>query len=674
MDVIEVVPFAAARVHELHELHVGSGYEHLSKTRIARRRKDFHLRRRANAYKSHKFPARFRVKPNATRLDADVQRCRKHRRRHMLREKPDRLPTHQWHAKRMKMGKVDDVWIALHRLDRGTAAALLAPSTVCDTSYLSVVDVHGLKDSVVDALDSILDESLSEQVVNGGVEATCMVYHADMFPMEAIGPAHVMCKNSDNSADEHLHVWLWVYPSMIEPLLDTLASIDAPNVHVQRRTDLSRFEIRGPKGHVIMNKVLQNHDKLLWTAAPVPSSAVIQSWHFLDPRQSLRKNKATTPGLLDAPPTSLPDTVAECPISNTKFLSAEPPLTDLNARFASVLRWASDLGAGYRHHVGIPSRRPASATRHQRADANTSTTSILWDRTAMPPPFLPDHIVNQPARESDVLPSFPSITVRCAHGWDIVVHSKIAPTLLKALVFAGASAIGLAEREALRTRHHLLNYPRDYPDTHAGCRYWGSIKATKEAAEAAKPKAKRTAFQAMQVASPFAPDWSQLFSDVSTPFCVLRGAEYMRPFPFYNPSSKQELAMVPTAVPTLICVQVTLPRRGTVDCNAMMCFPTESDVAEFERNDRWQGEVELTSKQATKAAHPNSTYEMRSVMGFVTSVAHVRGSQQAVGFCHSDALQHLFLQQQKSIHVGLIMVRNPTSRQYRPALVTACAE
>ncbi|ETV88105.1 hypothetical protein, variant [Aphanomyces astaci] len=606
MDVIEVVPFAAARVQELHEIHVASGYEQSSNTRIRKSRKDFHLRRRANAYKSHKFPARFRVKPRAKQSATGVEeRCRKHRRRAMLRQKSDRLATHQWHAKRMKMGKVDGIWVSLHRLDRGTAAALLAPSTVCDTSYLSVIDVHGPKEDVLEALDSILDESLTDDVLHGDVEGASMLYHADAFPMNAIGPARVMCKRSRDEDSSSLHVWLWTYPSMVPPLLSTLASLDSHNVCVQRRADLCRFELRGPQAPRVMTRVFQSHDRLRWTTNQTLETSRIQSWQFTDPRTQPKARKNTgMSSLVDAPPASVPDPA--CPVTKAKLPPTdELTVAALNARFASVLRWATEQGTGYSQLVSPTPPDPLAVPTPQPADANNATDSILWDATAMPPPFVHDHIVNQPPRRHNnpsdaAVPSFPSITVQNALGWDVIVHANMAPTVLKALVFAGASAIGMDERQALRTRHHLLNFPRDYPDTGAGREFWEAVRREKEAKHTATPKAKRTPFHALQVASPFAPDWRLLFSNDLTDFCVLRGAEFMEPFPFYNPSAKQDLAMVPTAMSTLICVQVALPRRGTVEDNAMICFPTERDVAEFERDDRWQGEMELTAKQAKK--------------------------------------------------------------------------
>jgi hypothetical protein len=109
------------------------------------------------------------------------------------------------------------------------------------------------------------------------------------------------------------------------------------------------------------------------------------------------------------------------------------------------------------------------------------------------------------------------------------------------------------------------------------------VNVTATARELSKPKAKRIAYTSMHVASPFAPNWSALFSandqkndDAAAIFCVLRGAAYMEPFfSQHKFRSKAESAVVPTVIPTLICVRVKLPRRGNIEPNAMVQFPFE---------------------------------------------------------------------------------------------------
>ncbi|KAF0691123.1 Aste57867_17600 [Aphanomyces stellatus] len=686
MQVIEVVAFAAARVQELHEIHEASGYETHAKMRMERRRKDFHLRRRTNAYNSHKFPARFRGKPPRvpSSPDGGSDRCRKHRRRAMLKAKTDRLPTHNWLVKRMKMGTINGVAVPLHRLDHSVSAALAAPATVCDTSFLSLVELCGPKDDVLEVLDACIDDDgLDDDVVGGAVEGHVVLYHADAFPMRAIGPARVLCHG-----DTLFQLWLWVDPRMTADVLATFTTVASPSVRIAPRS-LCRFEVRGVESARIMDTVFHDHTPLEWQAASSDDARVIQTWHFQDPRMRRRRaprHMTSSLSLLSPAPDDTPS--SRCPITNSAFATPEPDLAALNARFASVLQWASSVSerVDYSSCVAVePVANSAAAAVARPASDNRATESLLWDAVP-PPPFTPDHVVN--AESGVALPSFPSLTVQRQDGWDLVVWPAYAPTLLKAMVFAGASAIGLVERDALRTRRGVLNFPRDYPDTASGRAFWVDHAATETAISLAKPKAKRVAYGALLVASPFSPNWQLLFpssgndDDASTGFCILRGAAYMDPFPFYHPQAKvgastivlvgiphfiiKELKAVPVAMPTLICVHVALPRRGNMDPNAMLCFPSQADVDAFESDPSWQGDVELTAKQAKKQPH----YEMRSIMGFVTSVVQESGVATAVGFCHCEALQNLFLLQQARATPGLVLLRNPTTRQYRPALVT----
>jgi hypothetical protein len=111
-----------------------------------------------------------------------------------------------------------------------------------------------------------------------------------------------------------------------------------------------------------------------------------------------------------------------------------------------------------------------------------------------------------------------------------------------------------------------------------------------------KPKAKRIAYDKLKVQSPFQPNWDVFFkatednesrsedamlieeeggdteddgvgidtnptdTNATKTLCVLRGASYMEPFPFSGFSTEREF--IPVAVPTLIRVALSFPRRG----------------------------------------------------------------------------------------------------------------
>lgn len=143
--VLQVLEFAGARAPELQALHelahdvrvVSAADEKLLSQKNQRRR-------RANAFNSHRMPQRLRrnakkdkKKPAAADNGGEsVRRCRKHERRpHKLVEQRSweaaadsgrsvLLPTHLWHAKRMKMQEQHGVVVAAHRADKSISAAL----------------------------------------------------------------------------------------------------------------------------------------------------------------------------------------------------------------------------------------------------------------------------------------------------------------------------------------------------------------------------------------------------------------------------------------------------------------------------------------------------------------------------------------------------------------------
>lgn len=111
-----------------------------------------------------------------------------------------------------------------------------------------------------------------------------------------------------------------------------------------------------------------------------------------------------------------------------------------------------------------------------------------------------------------------------------------------------------------------------------------------------KPKAKRFSYEKHGIASPFQPNWKQLFpavdaadegmcgeaekeagesedDETTSSLCVLRGEEYMTPFCFYKPT-EVSVAKIPVAVPTLVRVVVRASGRATLAPNAMVgcCF------------------------------------------------------------------------------------------------------
>ena len=213
MEVVEVLSFATARAAELGELHRASGFEKHGHATLLKRRKDFHLRRRTNAYNSHKFPVRLRNKKRQT-ADPSVQRCRKHRRRLLLKAKTNYLPTHRWLVKRFIMAHRYGLHVPVHRLDRSISAALDASSTIADVSYTAVIELQGSLDAIEEAITMCMDGDLSPEVLAGAIEGSVVLYHPSCFPLQAIGPVQLMFQPAAANASQVC--WVWVHPSIVD--------------------------------------------------------------------------------------------------------------------------------------------------------------------------------------------------------------------------------------------------------------------------------------------------------------------------------------------------------------------------------------------------------------------------------------------------------------------------
>jgi hypothetical protein len=74
------------------------------------------------------------------------------------------------------------------------------------------------------------------------------------------------------------------------------------------------------------------------------------------------------------------------------------------------------------------------------------------------------------------VPCDPSLSMNWAScGWDIICHRAVAHNIFQALIHAGnACAIGLVEEAHIRMENEppLPVFPRDYPDTVDGTKYW----------------------------------------------------------------------------------------------------------------------------------------------------------------------------------------------------------
>ncbi|ETL40540.1 hypothetical protein L916_08300 [Phytophthora nicotianae] len=287
--VLQVLEFANARAPELQALQELSRHDAVhSRTDAKLETQKNQRRRRANAFKSYQMPQRLRAtpKPNQSAL-----RCRKHERRpHKLlqarsdtdSERPQWLSTHMWHTKRMTMSEQHGYILALHRADKSVSAALQAvrkTATLHDSSYCGVIELFGLPQMILEALQLISDPNGSDfhglRFLAGAEEGTSMLYHSGQFPQGAIAPVTFMwrpLKKDYASGEFKLHedwqntkrqLWLWVHPAAYMEAATAIAAAcqevvgdDEEGIEMHdRRGQLSRLKLRGRQADELMARL-----------------------------------------------------------------------------------------------------------------------------------------------------------------------------------------------------------------------------------------------------------------------------------------------------------------------------------------------------------------------------------------------------------------------------------
>ncbi|CAH0490089.1 unnamed protein product [Peronospora farinosa] len=280
--VLPVLEFANARAPELQALHELSQHKQISTCIDAKlETQKNQRRRRANAFKSHKIPQRLRILPKAVK---NSLRCRKHNRRpHKLLQ--DRatpsvanferslwLSSHVWHTKRTIMTDQYGYILASHRADKSISAALEAlrtKATLHDASYYGIIELYGLPQVILEALQLISDPEGSDfhgrRFLAGAEEGRSMLYHKGQFPQGAIAPVTFMWRplRQDYEGGQFtLHkdwqntkrqLWLWVHPAAYMEAATAIATAcldvghdDEESIEMlDRRGQLCRLKLRG---------------------------------------------------------------------------------------------------------------------------------------------------------------------------------------------------------------------------------------------------------------------------------------------------------------------------------------------------------------------------------------------------------------------------------------------
>ncbi|GAM19626.1 hypothetical protein SAMD00019534_028010 [Acytostelium subglobosum LB1] len=639
------------------------------------------------------------------------------------------LETHIWHVKRMKMinlWKHKIAWKPNVKSYRPMFRASSHMTTIYDQSYNCCFEITGTQESICNMLKSMTPpDSMSigaTMYIAGTKEGRSLLHHPNRYPYHMITPIQFLWRpvasttnNNNNQEEKKRQIWIWVHASAMEEckqLFNQQAQLHGCRVN-SLDGELLRFELTGEKCHKVLNSILYPIDAATGTLDTQSVSAKL--WNSL---KQLRTPAILPPGtvigmtvydprLLCSVPPSVAQAVGSIPKPNAPIASNESLLTQRQMNDI-IVNWTKYAQASYSPLLDSDSRRKMS---------NLEPVAQVYQ-----------HRKNLNAKIKDY--SIPSIlliqrdgglTRGYGSGWDIILPKAWAMAFWLPLIYAGAWAIGLENKNIFLLEQGLPSFPGDFPD----CKGYGEFidQQTQEPIKKYQrtPEGKRPNYLHNCIYFPFAPNWqwvlrykgditfqdednqdqkekkkAKIFSDAaktsttdnnnttditfkSMPYFVYRGKLAMSLMTTKKPFMKNSKYETDTVNQPhergLVRVSVKMFNGGTPVKNSVIYRAHESDLEKL-RNDftsKNYGAVQLDVGHPTD---PELFYQQtkRKPIGYVSSGAQslVRGIGNGVGYC--SAVQFVNLHQQASdMNIqpqGFAFIQNPTSRYLYPVILT----
>ncbi|CAH1264388.1 POP1 [Branchiostoma lanceolatum] len=578
------------------------------------------------------------------------------------------LHTHVWHAKRFHMVNSWGYRLPDHPCDKSVRAAYRAMCHHCliqDISYYGCIELTGSQGNILRLLQHFTPQdtggfgSLSSS--EGRVEGTATLYRRDCFPRCALGPVtyvfRALTENSqDHSTASSRQLWLWTHPAITQDVLQELQQMSHTGVCVQSiGHELVRFRLTGQLAAATLEAAL--HLPPLQNETVQPGQVL--SLTVVDPRLNMpSKRTKVTPLTTAADPVELKCDAVLWDADKRKMLQTPP---------------------GQNNRSG-----------EEDTDVAGDDGSVAGDNRRVP--IL---LVHQQGRTAQwgVTPASALGT-----GWDVILPAGWAMVFWLGLQYRGARAGGLREMRRLQLETGQLVFPDDFPDTEAYRTLHQDQAARRREQHDRYPPGKRPNFAKLGTAAPFhcpwdrlVEGWAQLAGTPSTGkprgtrlagtpspgqprgLCVARDSRIRQQLSQLCRHADQQLgrhADRPELVPVLshlVVVRLRMVSRGTPVAMAMICAPSEEDVA---------GGV---ASSPVEPAHPEGMISddcdvvrhcSRLTLGYVTAGANslAAGQGSGVGLCVVQGLLSALQVQQQG--QAVVLVRNPNSAQYRFAHVT----
>ncbi|GMF64642.1 unnamed protein product [Phytophthora lilii] len=490
--------------------------------------------------------------------------------------------------------------LAARRADKSVSASLQAlrsKATLHDASYYGVIELYGLPQVILEALQLVSDPNGSDfhglRFLAGAEEGASMLYHEGQFPHGAIAPVTFMwrpLKKDYENGEFKLHdewqsakrqLWLWVHPAAYMEAATAIASAcqavvgeeeEGIEMH-DRRGQVCRLKLRGKLADELMKKLASGEDVTACGDGDMQESEssdhedgfdakeVVASASILN-RRALLRVVATAGKKTDQ---EKKDTVYSVAVRDPRYARCE------DGKLTHPLPLEKDLS--------LLNEPPASEVAQVGTKAIESPLSGL-DLSSLGK--------NAEEPESDRIIKEMQALLDWTDGASTVSSGEYYPSAVPRIdQMDAAEDEGGMDIESLPSsllwslsrRRKLQN------------KFMKDHQLNEEDEQAKKPKSKRFNYEKHGVLSPFQPLWESLFDPqihqdstdgeaVQTP-CVLRGETYMKPFCFYTSRSTKDdngtpppqlnfESIVPVPMPTLVRVVVVVPKRGNIDVNAMV--------------------------------------------------------------------------------------------------------
>ncbi|XP_029447635.1 ribonucleases P/MRP protein subunit POP1 [Rhinatrema bivittatum] len=209
-----------------------------------------HMRRRAMGHDVKRLPRRLREiaskeieKIAHLKKEQSKNKCRKARRRHVnlqlefnrRQRKNIWLETHIWHAKRFHMVKKWGYCLGDKPTAKCYRACYRAMTKHCllqDLSYYCCLELIGEEDKLLSALARVSSTDAGPtfaavQCLSGKRQGSLILYRADKYPRESLGPVSFIWKPRDGplNPSETRQLWIWTHPAVKQDILTELKRV-----------------------------------------------------------------------------------------------------------------------------------------------------------------------------------------------------------------------------------------------------------------------------------------------------------------------------------------------------------------------------------------------------------------------------------------------------------------